>query len=181
MTLEPPREAADCGVLIALSWFIVNFGHPPPLVFSAEYRKFMDKMIRERAHQLYEKLGGLPSHELALLGTAGLRLVPRSCSLLNVDPHVLHRHSAFGFRAELATFTPCWGLQDKDSSSPQCKHKCLDKRPPSGPVRTPSARPWVFALTLGMSVSFTTITPASGTTDRRCKRIASTATTSITL
>ena len=84
-------------------------------------------MIRERAPSTYERLGRLPSHELAMLGTTGLRLVPRSCSLLNVDPHVLHRHSAFGVRADLVTFTPCWGLQDKDSSSPQCKHKCLDK------------------------------------------------------
>lgn len=67
------------------------------------------------------------SHELAVAGTTGLGLVARSCSLLKVDPHVLHRHSVIGDRAAFATFMR-EGLKDKASSPPHCKHKRLDIR-----------------------------------------------------
>jgi hypothetical protein len=62
------------------------------------------------------------------VGTAGLTLAARSCSLLKVDPQVLHRQPVIGVRAAFATFIR-EGLNDKASSPPHCKHKCLDKRP----------------------------------------------------
>jgi hypothetical protein len=67
-------------------------------------------------------------HELAAVGTAGLALAARSCSLLKVHPQVLHRHPVIGVRAAFATFIR-EGLKDKASSPPHCKHKCLGKRP----------------------------------------------------
>lgn len=58
----------------------------------------------------------------------GLILAVRSCSLLKVDPQVLHRHPVIGVRA---TFAICIrdGLKDKASSLPQCRHICLDRYP----------------------------------------------------
>ena len=67
-------------------------------------------------------------HELAAAGRTGLTLAARSCSLLKVDPQVLHRHPVIGVRAALATFIR-EGLKDRPSSPPHCKHKCLGKRP----------------------------------------------------
>ena len=65
---------------------------------------------------------------MAAAGRTGLGLAARSCSLLKVAPHVLHRHPVIGVRAAFATFMR-EGLKDKASSPPHCKHKCLDKRP----------------------------------------------------
>jgi hypothetical protein len=72
--------------------------------------------------------GAGSGHELAAAGSMGLILPVRSCSLLKVDPQVLHRHPVIGVRAAFATFIR-EGLKDKASSPPHCKHKCLDKRP----------------------------------------------------
>ena len=67
-------------------------------------------------------------HELATGGWVGLTLPARSCSLVKVDPQVLHRHPVTGVRAAFAAFIP-EGLKDKPSSPPHCKHICLGKRP----------------------------------------------------
>ena len=67
-------------------------------------------------------------HELAATGRVGLTLAVRSCSLLKVEPQVLHRHPVIGVRAAFATCIRD-GLNDKPSSPPHCKHKCLGKRP----------------------------------------------------
>jgi hypothetical protein len=60
------------------------------------------------------------------VGTMGLTLAARSCSLVKVDPQVLHRHPVIGVRAAFTAFIRD-GLKDKPSSPPHCKHKCLDK------------------------------------------------------
>jgi hypothetical protein len=60
------------------------------------------------------------------VGTMGLTLAARSCSLVKVDPQVLHRHPVIGVRAAFTTFIDD-GLKDKPSSPPHCKHKRLGK------------------------------------------------------
>jgi len=66
--------------------------------------------------------------ELAAGGRMGLTLAARSCSLLKVDPQVLHRHPVIGVLAALAT--PIReGLKDRPISPPHCRHRCLDTRP----------------------------------------------------
>lgn len=67
-------------------------------------------------------------HELATGGCIGLTLLARSCSVVKVDPQVLHRHPVIGVRAAFAAFMR-EGLKDKPSSPPHCKHRCLGKRP----------------------------------------------------
>jgi hypothetical protein len=57
-----------------------------------------------------------------------LAFAARNCSLLKLDPHVLHRHPVIGVRAALTTLIRD-GLKDKANSPPHCKHKCLGKRP----------------------------------------------------
>lgn len=58
----------------------------------------------------------------------GLTLAARSCSLLKVDPQVLHRHPVIGVFAAFATLIR-EGLKDRPISPPHCRHKCLDTRP----------------------------------------------------
>ena len=61
-------------------------------------------------------------------GRMGLALAARSCSLLKVDPQVLHRHPVIGVFAALARLIR-EGLKDRPISPPHCKHRCLDTRP----------------------------------------------------
>jgi hypothetical protein len=75
-----------------------------------------------------DKASETSRYELVTTGTVGLALAARSCSLLKVDPQVLHRHPVIGVRAAFAAFIRK-GLKDKPSSPPHCKHKCLGKRP----------------------------------------------------
>lgn len=56
-----------------------------------------------------------------------MTLAARNCSLLKVDPQVLHRHPVMGVRAAFAAFIR-EGLKDKPSSPPHCKHRCFGKR-----------------------------------------------------
>ena len=66
--------------------------------------------------------------DLETSGRTGLTLASRSCSLLKVDPQVLHRHPVMGVRAALASFIRD-GLNDNPSSPPHCRHKRLAKIP----------------------------------------------------
>src|SRR6266478_4463534 len=66
--------------------------------------------------------------DLETSGRTGLTLASRSCSLLKVDPQVLHRHPVMGVRAALASFIRD-GLNDNPSSPPHCRHKRLVKSP----------------------------------------------------
>ncbi len=57
-----------------------------------------------------------------------MTLAARSCSLLKVDPQVLHRHPVIGVLTALTT--PIReGLNDRPISPPHCRHRCLDTRP----------------------------------------------------
>ena len=58
----------------------------------------------------------------------GLALAARSCSLLKVDPQVLHRHPVIGVFTALARLIR-EGLKDRPISPPHCRHRCLDTRP----------------------------------------------------
>ena len=71
--------------------------------------------------------------DLETSGRTGLTLASRSCSLLKVDPQVLHRHPVMGVRTAFASFIRD-GLNDNPSSPPHCKHKRLVKNP-SSPVQ----------------------------------------------
>ena len=66
--------------------------------------------------------------DLETSGRTGFTLASRSCSLLKVDPHVLHRHPVMGVRAAFASFIRD-GLNDSPSSPPHCRHKRLAKVP----------------------------------------------------
>ncbi len=68
------------------------------------------------------------TQDLETSGRTGLILASRSCSLLKVDPQVLHRHPVMGVRAAFATFIRD-GLNDNPSSPPHCRHKRLAKIP----------------------------------------------------
>ena len=58
----------------------------------------------------------------------GFAFAMRSCSLLKVDPQVLHRHPVIGIRAALASLIRD-GLNDSPSSPPQSRHKRLATGP----------------------------------------------------
>jgi hypothetical protein len=66
--------------------------------------------------------------DLETSGRTGLTLASRSCSLLKVDPQVLHRHPVMGVRAALASLIRD-GLNDNPSSPPHCRHKRLVRSP----------------------------------------------------
>jgi len=66
--------------------------------------------------------------DLETSGRTGFTLASRSCSLLKVDPHVLHRHPVMGVRAAFASLIRD-GLNDNPSSPPHCRHKRLAKIP----------------------------------------------------
>ena len=63
-------------------------------------------------------------HDLDAKGdaaVAGFALAERSCSLVNIDPHVLQRHPVMGIRAAFASLIRD-GLNDNPSSPPQSRH-----------------------------------------------------------
>ena len=66
--------------------------------------------------------------DLETSGRTGFTLASRSCSLLKVEPQVLHRHPVMGVRAAFASFIRD-GLNDSPSSPPHCRHKRLAKIP----------------------------------------------------
>ncbi len=66
--------------------------------------------------------------DLETSGRIGFTLASRSCSLLKVDPQVLHRHPVIGVRAAFASLIRD-GLNDNPSSPPHCRHKRLAKIP----------------------------------------------------
>ena len=66
--------------------------------------------------------------DLATSGRTGFTLASRSCSLLKVDPQVLHRHPVMGVRAALESLIRD-GLNDNPSSPPHCRHKRLVRSP----------------------------------------------------
>jgi hypothetical protein len=80
--------------------------------------------------------------DLEASGRTGLTLASRSCSLLKVDPQVLHRHPVMGVRAAFASLIRD-GLNDNPSSPPHCKHKRLVRSPLflSSPVTEPQTSP----------------------------------------
>jgi hypothetical protein len=73
-------------------------------------------------------LNSQTTQDLETSGRTGLTLASRSCSLLKVDPQVLHRHPVMGVRAALASLIRD-GLNDNPSSPPHCRHKRLVRSP----------------------------------------------------
>jgi hypothetical protein len=73
----------------------------------------------------------------------GFAFAMRSCSLLKVDPQVLHRHPVMGVRAAFAVLIR-EGLNDKPSSPPQSRHRRFATSPlfPISSFRIPAPASW---------------------------------------